>query len=246
LKRTERHHLKQDELLTSLDQSAQWLAARRKPLVVGAVVVLALAVSGFGAKLYLDSRERKAEAAWSQALDLYHGHVGEETDAAAPSSDPHPRFSTAEERYLAALEAMEKVARDFPGQKQGRRARYYAALCQWGLGRLEDAERNLEEVVKKRGDLQYYLAQAALAAVKQQRGDAAAAIELYRVLIEDANNPMPKDELLLRLAQTRERAGKLEEAGRDYQRLLEEYPDSALRSEADSRRQLLDQARSLS
>jgi tetratricopeptide (TPR) repeat protein len=141
---------------------------------------------------------------------------------------------------------MEKVARDFPGQKQGRRARYYAALCQWGLGRLEDAERNLEEVVKKRGDLQYYLAQAALAAVKEQRGDAAAAIELYRVLIEDANNPMPKDELLLRLAQTRERAGKLEEAGRDYERLLEEYPDSALRSEADSRRQLLDQARSLS
>lgn len=246
MKRAERHHLKQDELLTSLDHTAFWLGAHRKPLLIGGVAVLALGVAGFGGKLYLDSRDRKAEAAFAQALNIHHGHVGTSSDQAADGSDTHPRFSTAEERYLAALDAMEKVGRDFPRQKQGRQARYYVALCQWGLGRLEDAEHNLQEVTWGSRDLQYYLAAAALAGVKSQRDDQAGAIELLRNLVEDPKNPMPKDHFLLRLAEAREKAGQLEEASRDYERLLEEYPDSALRSEADSRRQQLSKDRSAS
>ncbi len=239
MKRAERHHLKQDELLTSLDHSAVWLGAHRKTLVVGGVAVLAALVLGFGAKLYFDTGDRKAEAAFALALNAYHGHVGAGTGETAGGADVHPRFSTGQERQLAALEAMEKVARDFPRRKQGRQARYYAGLCQWGLSRLQDAERNLQEVVRGPRDLQYYLAAEALAGVKSQKGDAAEAIELLRKLVEDSKNPLPKDHLLFRLAEARQKAGQIEEASRDFQRLLDEYPDSPLRSEADSRRQEL-------
>jgi len=246
LKRAERHHLKQDELLTSLDHSAVWLGAHRKTLVVGGVAILAALVVGFGAKLYFDTLNRKAEAAFAQAINVYHGHVGPSAGETEGGADVHPRFSTGEERQLAALEAMEKVARDFPRQKQGRQARYYAALCQWGLNRLEDAERNLQEVVRGPRDLQYYLAGDVLAGVKSQKGNPAEAIELLRNLVEDSKNPVPKDHLLFRLAEARQKAGQLEEASRDYQRLLEEYPDSPLSSEADSRRQELSPAGSTS
>ncbi len=238
MKRKERHHLKQNELLVSLGRFAGWTAENRHSLTTGGIAVLVAAVIVGGIYVYRHGRDQAADTALSEALEVYHGVVRQDSIISGP--DAGPTFGSHEERYVTALEALEEVEQEYSGIKQGREARYYMALSKAGLGELEEAEALLEDVVDKRGDLLYYLASQALATVKADRGDHAAAVELYRTLVDDAKGPLPKDQLLFRMAEQLEADGKLQEARQVYIRFLEEYPTSLLRSQAEQRSELLE------
>jgi tetratricopeptide (TPR) repeat protein len=98
----------------------------------------------------------------------------------------------------------------------------------------------LEEVTGgDHGDLTHYLAYQVLAVVKAENGDLEGAAGIYRLMVADPDTPLPKDQLLFNLANVKEQAGSLEEAQLNYQRLLEEYPDSYLRSEVEQRNALI-------
>lgn len=237
MKRTERHHLKQNELLHSLDQFVGWIAENRQSLTTGGIAVLVAAGVVGGLQVYRHGRDQAAETALSDALEVYHGVVREDSIISGPAAGP--TFNNQEERYVAALEALEEVERKYGGIKQGREARYYMALSKAGLGELEEAEALLEGVVDKRGDLLYYVASQTLATVKADRGDHAAAVEMYRTLVDDAKGPLPKDQLLIRMAEQLEADGKLQEAQQVYERFLEEYPTSPLRTQAEQKSELL-------
>ena len=71
-------------------------------------------------------------------------------------------------------------------------------------------------------------------------GDLEGAAEIYRLLVDDPNTPLPKDQLLFNLANVKEQAGSLEEAQLNYQRVLDEFPDSFLRSEVEQRNELIE------
>jgi tetratricopeptide (TPR) repeat protein len=238
LKRAERHHLKQNELLDSLGRFVTWSSENRQSLVTGGVAVVIAAVVVGGIYVYQHDRSQSADTALSEALEVYHGVVRQDSIISSP--DAGPTFNSNEERLRAALEALEKVSTEYGSIRQGREARYYMALSKAGLEELEDAQALLEDVVGKRGDLLYYLASQTLATVRAQRGDHAAAAELYRTLVDDPKGPLPKDQLLFNMAEQLERDGKLEEARQAYQRFLEEYPQSLLRREAEQRSEVLE------
>ncbi len=84
------------------------------------------------------------------------------------------------------------------------------------------------------------MASKALASVETDRGNHAEAVAIYRPLVEDAQNPLPKDYLLFELARAEERAGNLEQARLIYDRVLAEHPESQLRGDALNRKELLD------
>jgi tetratricopeptide (TPR) repeat protein len=238
VKRSERHHLKQNDLLHWLEQFAGWAAENRSFLKIGGIAVLVAAVVVGGIYVYRHGRDQAAETALSEALEVYHGVVREDSIISGP--DAGPTFNSREERYVAALEALEDVEQKYTAIKQGREARFYMALSKAGLGELEQSEALLEDVVDKRGDLLYYLASQTLATVKADRGDHASAAELYRTLVDDAKGPLPKDQLLFRMAEQLEADGKLREARQIYTRFLEEYPTSSLRSQAQQKSELLE------
>jgi tetratricopeptide (TPR) repeat protein len=238
VKRTERHHLKQNELLAALDDFANWYSRNRRQLAMaGAVLLIVAAVLG-GIYFYRADREKEADLQFAQALDSYHGVVREDSIIAAGGS--RPTFNSEEERYQAAFEAFEAVSASYPTLLPGRKAQYYAALCQAGLNDFEDAEKRLQAVTSKRRDLLFYVASQTLAYVKSERGDYNGAAELYRTLIDDPKNPLAKDQLLFSMARALERGGKLEEARQNYLRFLDEYPNSQLRGEAQQRNELLE------
>ena len=237
MKRKERHHLKQNELLVSLGRFADWTAKNRHSLTTGGIAVLVAAAVVGGIYVYRHGRDQAADTALSEALEVYHGVVRQDSIISGPAG---PTFGSHEERYVKALEALEEVEQEYSSIKQGREARYYMALSKAGLGELEEAEALLEDVVDTRGDLLYYLASQTLATVKGDRGDHAAAAELYRTLVDDAKGPLPKDQLLFRMAEQLEADGKLQEARQVYMRFLEEYPTSLLRSQAEQRSELLE------
>ncbi len=237
MKRSERHHLKQDEFVHWVDRVLTWALDNQRQIINAGLVVLGAVLLLSGLYIY---RQRQAEVArglLNEALRQYHGVVRSGTGAEA-SSDV-PVFDSEEDKYRAAREAFERVAEDYGSYDEGRQARYYLGLCQERLSELDAAEASLQAVREGKRDLLYYLASQSLASVKAEKGDEAGAADLYRSLIEDADNPLPKDYLLFELAKVEERAGRLEEARQTYERLLLEHPDSQFRGDAMMRSEKL-------
>ncbi len=236
MKRTERHHLKQDELVSGIGQATHWFQEHRNNVVNAVLVALGAGLLLGGIYVYRTRKSEEARALLAEALKQYHGEVG--PDTGAPSTGP--RFATAEERYRTALTLLEKVANDFSGYDAGRQARYYQGLCQAGLKDFEGAEKTLQDLRSRDRSLLYYLASKALASIATERGNHSAAVEIYRPLVEDAQNPLPKDYLLFELARAEERAGNFEQARQYYDRMVAEHPESQLRGDAVSRREILE------
>jgi tetratricopeptide (TPR) repeat protein len=237
VKRKHRHELKQNEFLVWIDQAVVWYSENKRHIVTGASVVLAGVLVVSGVTYYRGSRQEAAQNSLNEALKLYHTEVREDSAVQAVSG---PEFKSHEDRYRQSLAAFETVMEDYSGLDQGRQARYYAALCQKGLERYNEAQQLLDDVTGSRRDLLYYLASRVKAVVKMDRGDFEGAAEIYRLLVDDPNTPLPKDHLLFDLARSKEQAGNLEEAQLNYQRVLEEFPDSTLRSEATQRNELIE------
>lgn len=236
MKRAERHHLKQDELVHGLDVFTNWLVTNRKGVVNAALVLGGAALLLSGLYTYRARQAEVARALLVDALEEFHGVVGE-----SPGADPKaPTFATTEERYRTALESFQKVAEDYESYEPGRQARYYAGLCHAGLKDFEEAERALAAVRSGERDLLYYLSSKALGSVKSEKKDYAGATEIYRLLVEDPENPLPKDYLLFELARMEERAGNGEQARLLYERMLAEHPDSQLRGDAMTRSEALE------
>jgi tetratricopeptide (TPR) repeat protein len=236
VKRAERHHLKQDELVTGIGQATHWFEAHRQNVVNAILVALGAGLLLGGIYIYRTNKAEEARSLLAEGLKQFHGEVGTEGEP----TPGVPRFATPEEKYRTALASLEKVANDFGSYDAGRQARYYAGLCQAELDDFEGAERTLSQLRTGDRDLLYYVASKALASVATDRGNHAEAVSIYRPLVEDAQNPLPKDYLLYELAKAEERAGNLDQARQLYDRVLSEHPDSQLRGDALARKEQLD------
>ena len=237
MKRSERHHLKQDEFVHWLDRAIAWGMENQRNIVNATLVVVGAGLLLGGLYIYRSRQAATADALLAAALEQFHGAVVSGSGA-APGANV-PTFASAEERYRTSLEAFAVVADGYGTYGAARHARYYVGLCHTGLSELDAAQESLEAVRSGNRDLLYYLATRALASVKLENEDPAAAAELYRTLVEDTQTPLPKDYLLFELAKTEERAGNLEQAQRYYERMLEEHPASQLRGDAITRSETL-------
>jgi tetratricopeptide (TPR) repeat protein len=231
VKRAERHHLKQDELVQGIDRATQWTLQNQKNILNVAFVVVGAALLLGGLYVYRTRQAETAAALLTEALSQFHGAVGPSADTPANV----PTFETNEERYRTALESFQKVGDEYSSYDAGRHARYYAGLCHAGLKDFDAAAEALSELRSGKRDLLYYLSSRALAGVKSSQKDHAAAAEIYRLLVEDPENPLAKDELLYELGRSEERAGNVAEARQYYDRLVAEHPDSQLRGDAMTR-----------
>lgn len=237
MKRTERHQLKQDEFVSSLGRFTDWAMENQKNIVNVTLVVLGAALLLGGLYIYRGRQAERAQALLADALEQFHGVIRSEAGAAPDANTPV--FDTAEDRYRAALEAFTGVAEEFSSYEAGRQARYYAGVCEAGLGNFEAAESRLADIGSGRRDLLHYLGLRALASIKVQREDYPGAADIYRSLLDDDQNPLPKDYILYQLARTEERAGNLDQAKQYYDRMVLEFPESQLRGDATSRRDTL-------
>ena len=238
MKRSERHHLKQDEFVHWLDELFGWGAEHRRNLLNGFLVVAGASLLVGGLYIYRSNQAETARVLLDQALDQYHGRVLSGTGA--PPALGIPTFDSNEEKYQTALASFREVADGFGSYDAGRHARYYVGLCHIRLSDLDAATDALADVRNGDRNLLYYLASQTLAAVTLEQGDAPGASEIYRSLIEDTSSPLPKDQLLFELARTEEIAGNREQAHQYYRRVLEEHPSSQLRGDALTRSERLE------
>ena len=240
MKRTERHRLKENEFARTVAHAREVIDTRRRDIGIAALAVVLVAAAVLGFFAWRQSRNAKANDMLASALAIYEAPVLP-PPAPAPGS-PAPvqqpgTYPTERARLEAALPALLEAADRYPATKAGITARYHAAAALATLGRLAEAEQRYQEVIDKSGSGLYSrTARLGLADVQLAQGKYDSAIDIYTQMSRDTGSQIPVDGVLMQLGRAYVRAGRKEEAVRAFNRVVEEFPQSAY--VADARREL--------
>src|SRR5262245_6387805 len=182
MKTQERHKLKQNEFVRTVDSAREVLEARRRDITWISTVVIALLVLVGGYTWWRQSRANSANELFASALAVYQAPV---VPPAAPApGSPAPvqqpgTYLSERDKLEAAFPKFIDAADRYPNTESGLAARYYAAGILATLGRYSEAEQRYQEVVAKAGNTLYSrTARLGLAdaQVAQKKYDAAIAI----------------------------------------------------------------------
>lgn len=225
----DKHELKQPDEFVSWGTRAAHYAAENAFLVLGGVVVsLLLIASVFG---WMHNRgEREVEA--SQAL--YAGEKMLKGDmkgmaqlrglGLAGLSDPKP------EELKKAIAEFDKVASDYAGTKTARRAKALAGDTYMELEDWDNAAKSYEQAVGGTPIEKYY-AISGMGHAYEAKGAHDQAAGAYRRLADDAQATF-RDVATLDLARVLAASGKQEEAKTLLADFANDFPDSALKTQA--------------
>jgi tetratricopeptide (TPR) repeat protein len=235
MKRTERHHLKQNEL-SSLAQNA-WRTAeeRRGPVLSLLVAVVLLLIVGAAYLGWRGRVEGRAGALLAEATILEGARVGPPPAPGTPSTGPS--FPTEREKLQATLAKFKAVADEYPSTDAGVFARYREATIQMALGSHAEAATAYQAVMDAAGSRIYgQMARLGLAEAQARSGQYDRAIATYTELAAQRDGPLPVDGILMQLGRTYLDAGKPSDAEQMFNRVVEEFPNSPF--SGDARREL--------
>ena len=201
MKRTERHHLKEDEMAHGLSWLAEFFNKyKRETLIVAGAVVFAAVV--FSALLIVRAHGRSVQ---SRAI----GEVG---DLAAAAVDKPEKLADLEN--LAGKARTARLA-------NLELARYWAERGDWAK-----AESFAGRIPDGRKDLLHFQAEDLKAQIALGRKDFDKAIAIYKKAIDEKPEAYPVDALLFHLAESHELKGETQAAIDLYKKLQEEHAQS--------------------
>jgi TolA-binding protein len=231
MKRTERQHLKENELRAFARQARDTIDARRREttgIIVIAVIVGALAIGYFA---WRERVQTKAHALLAQAIAVADARVGPPPAPGTPAGGLY--FPTERERAQAALTKFKIAADAYPSTDAGIYARYQQGATSLALGDPSGAAAAYQQVIEKAGDGFYgQMARLALAEAQARAGQFDQAINTFKELAQRKDGPLPVDGILMQLGRTYLEAGKRADAQQTFNRLLEEYPESPFTGDA--------------
>lgn len=232
MKRSERHHLKQNALAVYTERASAALSAHGREITIAvlAIVVIGLAVAGY---FYWRGRtESRASALLAEAMSIMERPVEPQAPAAPGDTPAAPTgFATEQARLEAALPKLQEVYQQYPSTASATTARYHAANALSALDRGGEAETLYQEVTRE-GGLYGDMARLGLASQLARAGQHDRAIEMYRELASDTGGRVPVDGVLMQLGRVYTQAGRQAEAQQTFSRLVQEFPESLYAAEA--------------
>lgn len=231
MKRTERHHLKENEL-AHLARGAQQLIETQSRqvtmILIGAAVVAVILI---GYVTWRGSVNSRAQSLLAEATMIETARVGPPPAPGTPSqglSYPNER-----EKLQAALTKFKAVADQYPSTDAGQFARYREATTQMALGNAKEAQAAYQQVIDTSGnDLYGQMARLGQAQAQARSGQFDPAINTFRELSQRTDLSLPVDGILMQLGKTYLEAGKPAEAQTTFNKLVEEFPESPFSSDA--------------
>jgi TolA-binding protein len=236
MKRTERHHLKENELQNLARQAREGFESRRREttFIIGALAVVGLLVAGYF--VWHQRVESRAHTLLAEALVVQSARVG------APAAPGQPgagglSYLTERDRAQAAVAKFKATADAYPSTDAGIFARYQEAASWTYLGSPAQAISAYQQVVDRAGDSFYgQMAKLGMAQAQALDGKYEQAINGFKELAQRKDGPLPVDGILMQLGKAYLDAGKRADAQQTFTRLVEEYPESPFTG--DARREL--------
>lgn len=247
MKRTERHHLKENELAVSLRRAREMAETHRREMTMATVAIVVVVAASVGYVMWRSRINGQAQARLAEAMTVLQAQVvppappappptAEATNPPAPPAPPPPppgSYPTERAKLEAALQKFMRAADAYPGTQAGVAARYHAASLLATLGRPADAMQQYQEVVNRAGDAIYgQMAKLGLADAQLQAGQLDKAISAYRDLSARKDIGLPVDAVLMQLGRAYIAAGKTTEARQTFTRIVDEFPDSQYATDA--------------
>jgi len=233
MKRSERHHLKENELENLTRQAREMVEARKREVTAAVIVIAVIAAIGLGYLAWRQQMQSKAHALLAQAEDVMDAPIAT-TGQFQPGA-----YATEQSRAEAALAKFKAAADAYPSTDAGIFARYQEGALLVQLGRPADAVATYQQVVEHAGSGVYgEMARLGAAEAQMRSGQYDQAITTFKDLAERKDGALPVDAILMQLGRTYVAAGKTADAQQTFNRLVEEYPDSPYTGDA---RQQLDE-----
>jgi TolA-binding protein len=231
MKRNERHHLKENELLEFAQRTREAIDSRQREVGAVAIAVILVAVAVIGYFSWQSRVEGRAGAMLAEAIIVSEARVGPPPAPGAPATGPS--FPTDREKYEATAAKFKAVADQYPSSDSGLFARYREAATQMALGNTKEAAAAYQGVIDRAGNSLYgQMARLGLAETQAREGQYDSAISTYQGLADNKDGPLPIDGILMQLGRTYREAGKTTEAQQTFNRVVEEFPESPFSGDA--------------
>ena len=206
----------QDEITTTLQSFGEMAMARKKEILAGAAIVLAVAVAFAGWRLYAANQDAVAQGELAAAISTFR----------------NPAIKSDQERFEKTIVAADKVLKDYPSARTAPIAQYYRALAKDGLGDKDNAVKDLEEVVSRADADTKPIVQFALAGVYKKHGDFQKGMDVLKQL--ESSGGYSRSAVHYELGVTAEGANQKDQAQTYYSKVITESPDSPFRSDAET------------
>ena len=235
MKRIERHHLKDNELATTLAGISHVVDARRRQLLYGAAALLAIVVVVLGFSTWRRQQQSRGQELLAEAMVALNARVvpagaaGPEGDApAAAQIGATGSFSTEAAKLNAAIPKLQVAADAAPSSPAGLTARYHLAGALAAVGRHADAITAFEDVARRAGPTSFYgrMARMGRADAQLRAGQFDAAIAGWKELMSQQADDLPVDALLMEMGMAYRAKGDAAEAKKTLTQIVDQHPNS--------------------
>ncbi len=241
MKRTERRHLKENELAHTIASAREYIETRTRQLT-GIAIAVVLIVVAVGAFAVLRQRSQaQGQALLAEAMVALNARVVPPTAQAAPGEIPAAAeigatgaFATEDAKLTAALPKLKAAADAYPNSEAGVTARYHLAGALAALGKHEEALQAFDEVTRRAGSDSLYGRMALLgkADTEMRAGQLDQAIATWKGLAAQSSGELPVDAILMELARAYVAKGNKEEARKTFAQIVDQHPNSPYTAEA--------------
>ncbi|HEY3570929.1 MAG TPA: tetratricopeptide repeat protein [Thermoanaerobaculia bacterium] len=240
--RLTRKDMKRDEFTAVVGRSVEYAETHVRTLVYavgGLLLVIALAV---GFYYYRNGQQQKANQALADAMKVYHAQV---TATGAKPDDPdEPSFPTDAARRARAKELLTRVHQSYGSTDAGDVAGLYLAQIAADEGRFDEARKLWNDYADDhKGTMLGGEARLNLLSLDRKQGKGEAVVKELRSMLEKGDSPLPQDLILHQLGITLEDLHRPQEAIQAYQRIIDEFPQSTFRTDAQQKISALDPTR---
>ncbi|MBI2833607.1 MAG: tetratricopeptide repeat protein [Acidobacteria bacterium] len=235
MKRSERHHLKENELVMSLARTRERFEEHRRVVTATIIAVLVILVGGGAWWIWQQRVQTQSAELLANAMATLQARVVPPAPATSTPAPPQPAgtYPSEQAKLQAALPKFLKVADAYPTSQAGIAARYHAAAILASLDRTREAEQRYREVIDRAGSTIYgEMGRMGLADVQARAGKYDQAIQAWKDMASRPQADLPIDGILMQLGRTYQLAGRTTEALQTYRRIVDEFPESQYVPEA--------------